>query len=174
MDPMTVMAFGFGAQALSQFGNAYSQSRGIKAQAAYQRNVAEINSKLADLKGEDALQRGEDAARDYKKQVNRMIGSQRAAFAAQGVDVGYGSAADIQADTATQGELDILTIRSNAFREAWGYKVEANNYTAQGQFAEMGGNMQANNTLLTGGVAALGSGLQAYSATYGGSRKTTS
>jgi hypothetical protein len=54
-----------------------------------------------------------------------MIGAQRAGIAAGNIDVGYGSAVDVQADAAHLGELDALTIRNNAQREAWGFKVEA-------------------------------------------------
>jgi hypothetical protein len=54
-----------------------------------------------------------------------MVGAQRAGIAAGNIDVGYGSAVDVQADAAFLGELDALTIKTNAAREAWGYTVEA-------------------------------------------------
>lgn len=155
---------GFGLNAFSAISNAYSQSQAIKAQAAYQKSVAEINSKLADMNAEDALQRGEVEARNYKKQVDQMIGQQRVAFASGNVDVNFGSAKDVQDQTRVQAQRDILTIKSNAFREAWGYKTESINQTAAGQFQQLSGQSQATSTLLTGGMNALSYGLKAYDA----------
>ena len=46
-------------------------------------------------------------------------------MAANGVDLSSGSPLDILGDTAMYGELDALTIRSNAEREAYGYRVQS-------------------------------------------------
>lgn len=151
-----------GVGAISSFGNAYSQSQAIKGQAAYQKAVTQINAKLANMQAEDALKRGETTARDYKKEVEGMIGTQRVAMAAQGVDVNFGSAKDVQEQTRHQMERDILTIKSNAFREAWGYKVEATNLSYAGKFMEISAKNQSTQTLITGGMNALNYGLQGY------------
>jgi hypothetical protein len=93
-----------------------------------------------------------------------MVGTQRAGFAAGNIDVGSGSAVDVQADTAFMGELDALQIRTNAAREAWGYSVEADDMRKRAVIARKTGVMvaatgrenatstyiQGANTLLTG------------------------
>lgn len=86
--------------------------------------LAEFNADVADVQAQDALERGADEESRFRSSVRSMIGSQRTAFAAGGIDVGFGSAVDVQADTAFLGEQDALQIRTNAAREAWGYKVE--------------------------------------------------
>jgi len=53
------------------------------------------------------------------------VGTQRAGYAGQNIEVSSGSALDIQADATLLGELDSRQIRQNAMREAWGYQVEA-------------------------------------------------
>jgi hypothetical protein len=78
-----------------------------------------------------------------------MVGTQRAGQAAGGVDVGYGSTVDVQADAKYLGELDAQTIRQNAQREAWGYKVTAVDYRKQAEVTRMTGE----NALIAGQTA---------------------
>jgi hypothetical protein len=80
-----------------------------------------------------------DEASRFGAQVRALVGSQRASFAGQGVDVGSGSAADVQADAAYLGELDKRQILSNAQREAWGYRVDAENNRRNADIARKGG-----------------------------------
>jgi hypothetical protein len=56
-------------------------------------------------------------------------------MAASGVDINSGSAADVQANTATIGALDEATIRNNAAREAFGYTTQATDYLTRARFA---------------------------------------
>ena len=60
----------------------------------------------------------------------QMKGTQRARLSANGIDISEGSAASIQADTDWMGEMDALTIRDNANREAWGYKNQSQQYSS--------------------------------------------
>jgi hypothetical protein len=62
-----------------------------------------------------------------------LIGEQRTGFAAGNIDVGFGSAVDVQEDAAFLGELDALTIRTNAAREAWGMRVEGEDLRKQAE-----------------------------------------
>lgn len=145
----------------SAMGNAYSQSQAMKSQGEYQAQIANTNAKLADIKSQDAIDRGNRSANLNDTQTKKLIGSQRAALAAQGIDVNSGSAVDVQSDSASLGALDSLTIRNNAWRESWGYKVESVNDTYSGKFSGMAADNSARNTLLTGGMQAAGSFAQA-------------
>jgi hypothetical protein len=87
--------------------------------------LSDYNASVAELQAQDAIERGQEDENRYRTGVRSMIGSQRAGFAGAGIDVGFGSAVDVQADAAFLGELDALQIRTNAGREAWGYKVQA-------------------------------------------------
>lgn len=156
-----MMAGSMAGQSVSSFGTAYSQSEAMRSQGDYQARMAEANANLANIKALDADQRGNLAANRLDMQTTRMIGTQRAGLAAQGVDVDYGSAAAVQKDTATLGALDALTIRNNAWREAWGYKTQALNDSYSGKFAKMAADSDADNTLLTGGMKMASYGMQA-------------
>lgn len=111
----------------------------------YNAKVYENNALLSDAQSEDAVARGEQAVTIQRKQTKGLIGTQRVAAAAAGIDVNDGSAVEVQADTARYGEMDAITIRTNAAREAWGYKVQAMNDRATAQSARMQGKSQANN-----------------------------
>jgi hypothetical protein len=86
-----------------------------------------------------------------------LIGTQRAGFAGQNVDVGQGSPTDVQGDAAYLGELDALKIRNNAAREAWGYRVQAQNARMGGQNAQTASQYGAAATLIGGGISLLAS-----------------
>lgn len=150
------MGITMAAQGASSFGGAYAQSKALKSQGDYANQMGQMNAQLADVKASDSIQRGDIEANRNDQRTRGIVGSQRAGLAAQGVDVNSGSAADVQADTAGMGAVDSLTIKNNAWREAWGYKVQSVNDTYQGKFTQMADNYAANNTLLTGGMTAIG------------------
>lgn len=110
-----------------------------RAAADSQAELQDYNASVAELQSTDALERGDEAANRYRMGVRGMIGSQRAGAAAGNIDVGVGSAVDVQADAAYLGELDALTLKSNATREAWGYKVQATDLTKRAQIARKEG-----------------------------------
>ncbi len=133
--------------------------------------VHDFNAAALEMQATDAVSRGRDQEDRFRTQIKGLIGSQRASFAAQGVDVGSGSAVDVQEDTARQGELDALTIRTNAAREAWGYTVESEGETLQAEDTRKLGKLQAENTRQVGLAAALnarlGGSFQATAANFG-------
>jgi hypothetical protein len=130
-----------------------------QAQGEYEGGILDRNAGVYDLQATDAISRGAEASARQRQAVRRMTGSQRVALAAQGIDIGSGSAADVQANTAYVGELDALTIENNARREAWGFQTQATNARAQaglartaGRTAAASGTNAAVGTLLTGGA----------------------
>lgn len=142
---------------------AYANARALEAQGYAQRQAFEMNAKFAEFNAKQALERGDEAAKAYKDHVNKTIGTQRASYAAQGVDVNSGSAMEVQKQTAELGAQDVLTIKNNAWREAWGMRVEAGNSRIQAQYAESTANATARATLLTGGLQAGAQGASGYS-----------
>ena len=145
---------------ISAYGNAYAQSSAQQTQAEYQRQQYETNARLAEMSSKDAIKRGDEDAAKYKSKIKQTIGAQRAAMAAQGIEVDSGSALEIQEDTAAIGAEDMVTIKNNAWREAWGYRVQANNSYGEGAMAYMAGMNKSRNTLITGGIQAMQGGIQ--------------
>ncbi|MEO2182636.1 MAG: hypothetical protein ABGY43_10060 [bacterium] len=116
--------------ALSYYGQIQA-GKAQKRQADYQAQVATNNAKIAEFQAQDALDRGRVREEQYRQKVSQLKGQQRAAFAASGVEVDRGSALGTLSDTAYFGELDALTIRSNAEREAYSNRVRASNFKAE-------------------------------------------
>ncbi len=148
--------------------NAWNQGESAKLQAEFERKQYETNARLAEMNAEDAIKRGDKAASQAKRAGQLLLGKQRTGYAGQGVKVDAGSASDIQGETQSLSELDQLQIKSNAWREAWGYKVEANTNTGRAGMATAAGQNIANNTLLTGGLSFLRDSVQAANYFRGG------
>lgn len=111
--------------------------------ARTQARIAQVNAKFAEMQARDAFKRGQEGEAISRMKVKKTIGAQRAAMAAQGIRVDEGSAQDIQQETQEIGALDVMTIRNNAMREAFGYETQARAETMKGQFATTQGAMQA-------------------------------
>ena len=144
-----------------------------------QASLSDYNAEVADLQAQDALARGDLAEQRFRTGIKGIIGSQRAAQAASNVDVGFGSALDVQADAAYLGELDALTIRTNAAREAWGYKVEGEDLRRQAEITRKtgvqlaaAGRQRATQANLAAAGTLLGSATSLVQMRYGFSNKT--
>ena len=123
-------------------------------QAKASRGLGEVNTRLAEFRAEDALRRGDERIGIARGRARRIKGAQRAGFAGQGVRVDVGSAADIAAETEAISALDEMTLRNNALRESFGFKVEAINASAQADLAYLAGITKSVDTLLTSGLTA--------------------
>lgn len=152
-------AISIGASAVNSAINQLAEGDYAKKRGDYLEAVYDKNAGFADSQAEDAIARGFETEFRRRAETRQQVGSQRASLAGQGIDVNYGSALATQMDARDIGEVDVATIRNNARREAWGYKVEAYNYREQGRLARLDGKMaQRNsrissfNTLLTGGA----------------------
>lgn len=151
---------GIGLSALSTAFSAYGQyqaGQAAKDAGKYQNRVAKNNAILADRAAADATARGA-IEESRQRAVGRLtIGSQKAAFAASGINLSSETAVDIQSSQAGLNELDALTIRANAAREAAGFQQEGANYRSEGalaktagQQAAYGANLAAAGTVLSG------------------------
>lgn len=132
-------------------------AQNAKQQGAYQAAIGAQNAGYKEMAAQDAEKRGAVQADQYRRQVGQMIGSQRAGFAGNGIDVNSGTAAEIQDDTAAFGEFDALTIANNAAREAWGYRVGAQNDLLNGKVALSNAKSAATGSILGGVGSAFGS-----------------
>lgn len=145
------------ASTIVQYQGQKAAARAEQQRYDYQAQVNENNRIVSEWKAKDATDRGGIKERQHRLKVSQLKGRQMAVMAANGIDVTDGSALDILGDTAFLGELDALTIKSNAEREAYDYKVQGSNYQAQsqlntmaGQNAYTAGNYNAMSSLLSG------------------------
>ena len=136
-------AFQSAAGAFTSFTRGRTERSIAKAQKSVLRKQARRVEKL-----------GQQAEARTRQKGKKVVGAQRAAQAAQGIRLGSGSARDIAMETQDITELDALTIRNNASREALGFRTKAIETGARGKAAFKRGIGQAGQTLLTGGIRA--------------------
>lgn len=125
-EPATLTLIATGVAAAGTVVSGVAQAK----QQRYQAAVAERNAQLSNQSAADAIQRGKlEEQRSYRRTA-QLQGEQRAALAANGIEVDFGSAADVQRDTAAAGAEEAGIIRENAMRETRGYEIEAANFGA--------------------------------------------
>ena len=140
---MGMAGAGIGLMAVGTGAGMYASYQAGKAN----QKINNYNAAVADMQATDALARGETTASEAGTKTRELIGAQKAAYAAQGIDVTTGSAAEVQDQTQQIAQRDIQTIRLNALREAWGYKSQAKGMRMAGKYAYQGG---VNNAIGTG------------------------
>jgi hypothetical protein len=91
-------------------------------------NAADVNARLAELTAQSALAQGQHQAGALSLQAGKLKGAQRAALAANGVDLGVGNAAELQASADIMKQIDLATIEANAVAAAWGHRTDALNF----------------------------------------------
>jgi hypothetical protein len=146
-----------GGQVLQGVANGVIQSNAIKMQGEYQRQTLEQNIRIADIQSDEAIKRGEREIANYQRGVGKLLGAQRTAYAGQNVELDSGSALDVAEDTAQQARLNVITMKNNAWLEAWGYKAQALDLSGKMEFGKIATRTAANTTLLT----SIGSGVMA-------------
>ncbi|MBF6926555.1 hypothetical protein HN269_18695, partial [Acinetobacter baumannii] len=103
-DPTTLAVVSIGA---TLFGG-YQQAQAAKAEGAYAAQAANQNAKVATQQADYERQLGNIEEEKQRRNVRLMLGSQRAALAANGIDTTSGTALDLQTETAQLGEEDAL------------------------------------------------------------------
>jgi hypothetical protein len=140
-DP-TVIAIAGGASAgLGAYGQ-YQQAQAAK-------ETARHNQRLADMQADDARDRGVLESEKMGRKVGSFRGQQRAALAANGLDLTSGTPASLLEQTDYYGLEDQRTVASNTAREVAGYKNRAKAYGMQAD--NIHPKFQAFTTLLGGG-----------------------
>lgn len=144
------------ATAVTAAGTLYGGYR-AKQEGDYNAAVANNNATLERQQAADALERGKDEEVRYYRQLAQLKSQQQAAFAANGLDTTFGSAADTIVDTNIIGQADAYALRENTQREARGYLISAQNMREEGRAAKrqgrdalVGSVIEASGTILSG------------------------
>ena len=123
--------------AAASAGGAYSSSKARKQAFNAQGQIDLNNAQINEWQAQQAEAAGADQERTSRLHTQQVVGAGRAQMAANGVDLGTGSAAEVTATTKVVGEHDALAIRDNASRAAWGARTQAqyNKDTAAAAFS---------------------------------------
>lgn len=145
-------ALAAGAAGAGGLLNAYSQiQQGKDAVGTANRQQVYLNRQARQL-----LDQGEFEDAQLYEQGRQIVGSQRAGFAANGVDVNSGSASRVQESTMNQVAMDAEQVRRNAFNQAFGIVTQGNEGVRQARADYRTRRLNAFSSLLTGGSQAYG------------------
>jgi hypothetical protein len=119
------------ASAAVSAGGQIMSGIGQSQQYRYQANVAEQNKALAEGQAQDSILNTNLEAQRRYREASQMKGAQTAALAANGVDLNFGSAVDVQHDTSMIAAEDVAQIYKGGEARTKGYDISAYNYQAQ-------------------------------------------
>ena len=134
--------FGYGslaAQGISSLIGAIgsiSITKHQNAAAQAQANIARINKDMMERQAQLRLRQNEKDLVSLTMQAGKVKSSQRAALAANGIAVGEGSAAELQASTDIIKTIESNQMTENATRDAWGMRMNAVGYEGQALMSE--------------------------------------
>lgn len=112
------------SSAMGAYTSAQASQAGLRAQA----NIDDINARTAENFAQNTLVAGERDVQRSQFAAAALKSRQRANLAANGVDLGVGSAAEVLTSTDVMSEIDANTLQANAVRAAWGYRTQKTNY----------------------------------------------
>lgn len=163
----TMGDWGWGMQvggAVSSALGAYASVQGQKNSMRTRALIDDINASTAEQSARSALQAGQREVQRSQIATANLKGTQQATFAANGVDLGEGSAARVLTDTDVMGAIDKNTIAANAVRAAWGYRTQGVSSRIDGVMNRSAAD--AMNPALSGATSMLGSAGQVASNWY--------
>lgn len=140
----SVAGAGVGAYGAIKQGEATSAADKYNAQIAA--NNAQIATQSANYAGAAGTAQAEQAGLQSRAKLGAIVANE----GASGVDINSGSNLQVQSSARELGELNAITIRSNAARTAYGYQVQGANDTAQSQLDTFA----ANNATTAGDIGA--------------------
>jgi len=122
---------GIGTSAVGAYYGARGKASGLQFKA----QMAEMNAHLAETAAQTELLKGQQHSAALTLQAGHLKSRQRAVLAANGVDLGEGSAAEMLASTELMKEVDKQMAQVNAVRNAWGHRMQKANCQAQAVMA---------------------------------------
>ncbi len=139
------------------------QADTIRQNGRLQKMIDDQNEKYAEIDQFNARKAGYSEAARYGSVVDQTIGKERAGYAAQKVDLNYGSAKQVQTDNQVIGFLNNLDLQKQARDKAAGYQREAMNIRVNSTFKEMQSGLDASAAASHGFMSALSTGVSGYS-----------
>lgn len=118
-----VQGAGAGMSAVGAYFGAQAQKIALRGAA----DIAEINAQYSERAAQQELYRGQEAVGAATLRAGQVKSAQRAALAANGIDLGEGSAAELLTSTDIAKEMDANTLTANAVRAAWGQRIQGTN-----------------------------------------------
>jgi hypothetical protein len=151
--PLALPVIAAGVSAAGTLVQGYTANQ----QGKFEAGVSKQNAAMEREAAAESIRSGQTERRDYWRKVGSVKGQQIASMAANGIDVGYGTAARIQDDTQQLANEDADTLYRNQNERtkgfiinAWNDKMEARAARARGGSALVGSVFGAASSVLGG------------------------
>jgi hypothetical protein len=125
-------------------------------QGKYQSGVDQQNAALEREAAEQSLKQGYQERVDYWRKVGNVKGQQVASMAANGIDVGYGTAARIQGDTQMLANEDAANLYQNIKNRTRGFVINSYNDQMDARAARAAGTAALVGSVFNAGSSILG------------------
>jgi hypothetical protein len=135
--PLAVAAAG--AAAVASAAGQVMQGMQARAQGNYEAQVDKMNAGLEVEAAHQSVIAGQSERRDFWRKVAQVKGQNIAAMAANGIDVGFGSAERLQEDTQLLANDDATNLYRNIEERTRGHLIDASNYKSQAVAAKAKG-----------------------------------
>ncbi|SRR5574343_255021 len=119
--------------------------------------AAKAQAKLSAFQADAEIKRGDREEESMRREASRLVGQQRAAYAAAGVRL-TGSPLLVMAQTIQDSEQDILALQKETDARALSYRMQSRIFEDTATQATTSSYFKAGSTILTG----LGSGIQTW------------
>ena len=129
-----------GTQAFSGIAGAFEsrgQARLLQKQAELEQMQLRHNAEMVEIQGKELLEKSKDDVFRRQQQVKQMLGAQKVALAAQGITVEGDLGKALEKDERTILKEDSEAIKNNAWREAFGLELKAQDFRNEAVFAGM-------------------------------------
>jgi hypothetical protein len=166
---MAAQAAIYGGIAALELAGGYFASQNIKQAAELNRDIAEMNAEFAELDAYDSELEGISRSARYQSVIDNTLAEQSAIMNAQDIDVSYGSASSVQAETKFLGELNMMEIQKQARQQALGYTRQARDYRIGGSLNYASDQARASSAMFSAITSAAKTGLTGYARSGGGS-----
>jgi len=131
-------------------------------QAKMEGGIARQNAALSNAQAKDSLANTQIEAKRRYQEGAQLEGQQQAAMAANGIDLGFGSALQVQRDTKMITGEDVGQIYKAGYQKARGYEINAFNYSSQAAAAQSKASAAGLGTVFGVASTALGGASQVY------------
>jgi len=120
-----------GAGMLASANAAKNSAASTQIQLNFQADMAKINERLNESNAQTSLLAGQRQEQNVRLRTAQLKSTQRASMAANGIDLGSDTALNVLTTTDYMGEVDALQTATNAVRQAWGYRTNAQNFASE-------------------------------------------
>ena len=141
------------AGAIQGAGSLYA-GMAANARGKYESEVAKRNAEMEVEAAHESILAGRDERTAFWRKVSQVKGQQIAAMAANGIDVGFGTAERIQEDTQMLANADAKNLYRNIEERTRGHQINATNFVTEAKAAR-----QRGRAALVGSVFSAGSSL---------------